>query len=77
MEQSLPTAFSPAPLNISRRTRPPRAGMWTNFHRPSQKTSVARAMRRPGTPKAQCGPCHSSSQGVSRVEAKAPRLMDQ
>ena len=44
--------------------------------RPIQKISVANAISAPGTPKAQCGPYHFSSQGVSNMEAKAPRLME-
>jgi hypothetical protein len=43
---------------------------------PSQNTSVASAISTPGTPKAQCGPYHSSNQGVNNIEMKAPMLME-
>ena len=37
---------------------------------------VAKAIKTPGTPKAQCGPYHSKSQGVSKVDAAAPTLIE-
>ena len=73
---SLPEAFSPAALNVSRRNFLPPAGTWTKRLRPIQNTTVARAMRTPGTPNARCGPHHFSNQGVSNMEMKAPRLME-
>ena len=69
-------AKTPSRSNASVRKPMPPGGTWAKRFLPSQKTKVAMAIKTPGTPKAQCGPYHSSSHGVSSMEAKAPRLME-
>ena len=54
----------------------PPGGTWMYSLRPSQNISVAIAIKTPGTPKATCGPYHSSSQGVSSVESVEPKLIE-
>ena len=72
---SRPIAPSPSGLNVSRKYIMPRGGTCTNRCRPSQKTSVATAMRMPGTPNAQPAPAFWSSHGVSSVEKNEPKLI--
>ena len=73
---SLSITRMPPPLNTSRTNPMPAAGTCTKRLRPAQNTHVAKAIKTPGTPKAQCGPYHSSNQGVSNIDTKAPMLIE-
>ena len=77
MMNSLAMLPSPSLEKVSLRNATPPGGTWMNTLRPIQKKMVASSISAPGTPNAQCGPKSGwlSSQGVSSVERKAPKLI--
>ena len=67
---------SPSLLNNSPKKEEPLAGICANFSHPIQKKIVANAIKIPGIPKAKCGPCHLRTQGMSKFEITAPKVIE-